>query len=68
MELTPDLRNKLDEHIGEHVDSWPATKGDLVAACNDMSDFSSEEKEWFSKTLPERTYNSPEEVKQALRM
>jgi hypothetical protein len=68
MELTPELRSKFEEHAGQHVSSWPATKDDLVSACNGMSDFSADEKEWFSENLPDRTYNNADEVKQALKV
>jgi hypothetical protein len=66
MELTPALKEKLNEHVGEHVDKWPATKDDLVAACNNMSDFDPSEKQWFSETLPAGTYRNADEVKRAI--
>jgi len=31
-----------------------------------MSDLASEDKEWFGKTLPEGTYNTPEDVVKAV--
>jgi len=45
---------------------YPATKKELVEACNALSDFSEEDKQWFEQHLPEGTYNSAEEVMQAL--
>lgn len=68
MEITPALREKFNEHVGQHVDKWPASKDDLVTACNNLSEFNSEEKQWFSDTLPQKSYNSPDEVKSALQL
>lgn len=50
------------EHIKNHHDGFPTTKADLVAACNNMSEFSEKDKEWFTDTLSEATYESAEEV------
>lgn len=52
-------------HLRDHV-KYPATKADLVAACNNLSDFSAEDKKEFSDKLPEGTYNSAEEVEAAV--
>ena len=54
-------------HLKTHQ-TYPATKTDLVAACNGLSDFSEEDKKMFSDTLPEGTYNSAEDVMKALNM
>lgn len=53
------------DHLKTHQ-NYPATKADLVAECNSLSDFSQEDKTWFTTTLPEGTYNSAEEVVKAL--
>lgn len=53
------------DHLKNHQ-TYPATKADLVAACNNLSDFSAEDKQWFMNTLPENTYNSAEDVMKAL--
>ncbi len=67
MEMSADLRTKLNEHVGMHVEGgYPADCNSLVMACNNLSEFTSEEKEWFSKTLPHGTFNSPDDVKKAL--
>jgi len=55
------------EHLKGHQ-QYPATKADLVAACNSLSDFSPADKEEFASKLPEGTYNSAEEVMKALGM
>lgn len=53
------------DHLKDHQ-SYPATKDELVKACNDLSDFSAEDKTWFIQHLPEGTYNSAGEVIKAL--
>jgi hypothetical protein len=69
MEMSPALRTKLNEHVGMHVDGgYPASCNSLVMSCNNMSEFTSEEKEWFSENLPHGTFNSPDEVKKAINL
>lgn len=53
------------DHLKNHQ-SYPATKEDLVKECNNLSDFSEEDKKWFIDKLPGGTYNSADEVIQAL--
>ena len=53
------------DHMSSHV-KYPATKADLVMACNNMSEFSDADKKEFVDTLPEGSYNSAEDVKKAL--
>lgn len=53
------------EHLNSHQ-TYPATKAELVAACNGLSDFSEEDKNEFAEKLPEGTYNSAQEVSEAL--
>lgn len=50
---------------------YPATREDLIEACENLSDFSEEDKEWFIAHLPEGPgkdgiYRSAGEVIQAL--
>ena len=61
------MKNKQGamDHLKDHQ-SYPATKADLVKECNDLSDFSADDKAWFMEHLPEGTYNSAQEVSQAL--
>lgn len=54
-------------HLKEHQ-TFPATKEQLVETCNNLSDFSEEDKKWFMEKLPEGTYKSPEEVAKAVGM
>ena len=55
----------VTDHLRSHQ-TYPATKAELVAACNGLSDFSAEDKSEFASKLPDRTYNSADEVMQAL--
>ncbi len=68
MEMSSGLKTKLNAHVGTHVDKYPADCNDLVMACNNLSEFTSEEKEWFSKALPHGTFNSPDDVKRAINL
>lgn len=52
-------------HLKEHQ-SYPATKEQLVAECDNLSDFSDEDKAEFSEKITDGTYNNAEEVVQAL--
>ena len=45
---------------------YPATKAELVAECNGLSDFSEEDKKEFISKLPGGTYNSADDVIKAL--
>lgn len=55
------------DHLKTHQ-KYPATKAQLVAECNNLSDFDESDKKWFMDTLPEGNYNSAEEVMKALGM
>ncbi len=45
---------------------YPANKAQLVAECDNLSDFSEEDKKEFTQKLPDRTYNGADEVISAL--
>lgn len=53
------------DHLKNHQE-YPANKADLVASCNQLSDFSEADKLEFTEKLPEGTYKSAEEVIAAL--
>lgn len=53
------------DHLKTHQ-KYPASKADLVAECDNLSDFSEEDKKEFMDTLPEGTYNSADDVVKAL--
>lgn len=53
------------DHLRNHQ-SFPATKAQLVAECDNLSDFSKEDKNEFKSKLPDDTYNSADDVVKAL--
>ena len=55
------------EHLAKHI-KYPATKADILKACNDFSDVTGEDKSSFEAALPEGTYKSADEVVKALSM
>jgi len=57
---------KVEEHLRQHQ-QYPATKAELIAACNNLMDFEAGEKKWFAAALPEGTYKSADEVMKALK-
>lgn len=65
MGIDTKTKKSVIEHIKEHND-YPATKGNLVEACNGMSEFTKDQKRWFEKTLPDKKYENPNEVIKAL--
>ena len=54
-------------HVREHM-SYPASKDQLIQACNMMSHVPEADRKWFEETLPEGTYNSADEVLGKLRL
>lgn len=56
---------KAKEHIRTHI-TYPATDAQLKEACNNLSEFSDEDKKEFAEKLPAGTYNSADEVVSAL--
>lgn len=65
MQVDAKTKKMMMDHIKSH-NEYPATKVDLVAACNNMSEFSQDHKKWFEKALPTKTYNNANEVIKAL--
>jgi len=55
------------KHIKEHL-KYPATKKQMVEACNKMSDVPKADREWFQKNLPDKTYKNADEVIKALKL
>jgi len=53
------------DHLKSHQ-SYPATKAELVAECDNLSDFSEEDKKEFTEKLADKSYNSADEVIEAL--
>lgn len=58
------MKDAID-HLRKHQ-KYPATYDELVAECDNLSDFSEEDKKEFMEMLPKRTYNSVDEVIAAL--
>ena len=59
------VTKKMIDHLKAHQ-KYPATKADLVKECDNLSDFSEEEKRWFSGTLPAGTNRSANDVIRSL--
>jgi hypothetical protein len=58
-------QKSVREHLTKHQ-SYPATKSALIASCNNLMDFSADDKKWFSESLPDRTYASAADVMKVL--
>jgi hypothetical protein len=57
----------MEEHLS-HVD-YPVTGKDFIAACNNMSHASKAETDWVKQNIsPNKTYNSQDEVRGALKI
>ena len=54
------------DHLKTHHTKWPATYEELVAECNNLSDFSAEDKRELMEKLPKKSYNTADEVLAAL--
>ena len=57
--------NEVKDHLNNHQ-KYPTTKAELAAECDNLSDFSEEDKKEFVAKLPEGTYNSADDVIKAL--
>ncbi len=76
MEVKKDMQSamkkpsKIDEivdHLG-HVD-YPVTGKQFMAACNNMSDTTSEQREWVKANISEsKNYTSKEELRKDLKI
>src|SRR5260370_8574168 len=58
------LKTEL-EHIKHHI-KYPANKTQVLAACNNMTDVPSIDKEFVTKSLTDNNYKVPEDVVSAL--
>ena len=67
MEMEAQVKKLIVEHIRNHT-NYPATKVQLEEACNRMEECSDEQKQWFAKELPNRTFRNANEVIKALRL
>lgn len=57
--------DNVKSHLKMHQ-KYPATYDELVKECDDLKDFSNEDKKWFRETLPRKTFNSADDVIMAL--
>ena len=53
------------DHLRNHQ-NYPASRDELVKECDNLSDFSEEDKKWFMQHLPEGDYESADKVIEAL--
>jgi hypothetical protein len=63
--VKPDMK-QVRAHLQQHQ-TYPATRPELLAACQGLMEFNDGEKAWFAAHLPEGTYRSAAEVMKALR-
>jgi hypothetical protein len=62
--VAPD-RERAVVHLEQHV-TYPVSREDLLAACDDTPEFSEGEQIWFREHLPEGTYTDAAAVITAL--
>lgn len=64
-----DMKDKKEvlTHLTEHI-TYPASKEDIMKACEDMSDVPEKDKEWLKSALANKVYQDAEEVQEALKM
>jgi hypothetical protein len=56
------MSRELTTHLRDHVEEWPASKNDIMAACHNTADIREEERSWVIENLPDGVYKSPKEV------
>lgn len=64
MDATMQSKTEIMDHLN-HI-TYPATKEDLVKACENMSDIPEDDKKWFEGVLTDKTFNSAAEVRKEL--
>jgi hypothetical protein len=68
--LDKDAQAKLKEHMKmrNHVKGvkYPATKEELVTAFKGFKDIKADDRKWFEETLPNKSFDNPDEVMKAL--
>ncbi len=63
----PSKISEIMDHLG-HVD-YPVTGKEFMAACNNMSDVTKEQREWVKANVSEaKTYNSKDELRKDLKI
>ncbi len=66
MKLDPKTKGMMIEHIKAH-NNYPTTRDDIIAACENMSEFTREQKDWFASALPAGTFRNADEVIRAVK-
>jgi len=69
--LDKEAQQKLREHVKmrNHITKsvkYPATKEEIVTVFKGLHDVKTDDRKWFEETLPDKTYDSPEDVMKAL--
>lgn len=59
------VKNEIYEHLQRHI-VYPTTKGQIVEACNRMSDVQEADRALFEKYLPDWSFNNADEVIRAV--
>ena len=54
-------------HLQRHV-VYPASRKEIIEACNMMTDIPQNDKEWFEKNLPDWNYRNADEVLRAVEL
>jgi hypothetical protein len=60
-------RMELTTHIKSHV-TYPIDKRDFMASCGNLSHVPQETRDWVDRALPDRTYQSAEDIYHALNL
>lgn len=50
-----------ETHLRTHQ-RYPATRAEILAECDNLSDFTDADRRWLASKLPDRRYQSPDEV------
>lgn len=58
---------ELSKHIKDHV-SYPISKKDFMASCGNLGHVPGEARAWVEKALPDRTYQSAEDIYHTLNL
>ncbi len=67
MQMDAMARQEMMTHIKDHM-RYPATKQAIVEMCNNMAHVPESARQMVADKLPDRMYNSAEEVIKALKM
>lgn len=65
--MEPEEMTELKKHVTEHI-TYPATKNDITMTCNRIEHASEDEKKYVEDNLPEGTYESADQVMDAMGM